>query len=110
MHTLINTLPRHIYLLCLLRLPAFYFSRVDRIFKDADLSISQIKEMALKVTAEQKGGFRSNLLSTGTYYRIPDAPSLPPAYKALKGSWEAFIDALIKEWETLNFVSVLLLA
>lgn len=66
--------------------------------------------MALKVTAENKGRFRSHLLSTGTYYRTPDAPSLPPAYKALKANWEAFIDGLIKEWETLNIVSVLLLA
>ena len=37
------------------------------------------------------------------------AHKVPPQYERLKNSWEAFIDALIREWETLNIVSVLLL-
>ncbi len=93
---LIIALPRDVYLLFLLRLPSFYFSRVDRIFRDADLSIGQVKEMALKVAAEEGGRFRSNLLSTGPYYRSPDAPSLPPAYKSFKANWETLVGTLIK--------------
>lgn len=108
--TVIVTLPRGVYSLCLFHLPPFYFSRIDQIFKDADLSMGQIKEMALRVTAENRGRFQSSLLMLGPYSRGPEVSSLPQGYKALKENWEAFIDTLIKEWETLNIVSVLLLA
>lgn len=40
-----DTLPRMLYLYLLLRLPALYFSRVARIFEDADVSRPEIQRM-----------------------------------------------------------------
>ena len=40
-----DTLPRELYLNLLLRLPAMYFSRVARIFEDADVSRPDIQRM-----------------------------------------------------------------
>ncbi|KAL0948924.1 hypothetical protein HGRIS_009032 [Hohenbuehelia grisea] len=42
---LVDTLPRQIYLHLLLRLPALYFSRVARIFEDAEVSRPDIQNM-----------------------------------------------------------------
>ena len=41
----VDTLPRELYLNLLLRLPAMYFSRVARIFEDADVSRPDIQRM-----------------------------------------------------------------
>lgn len=35
-------------------------------------------------------------------------PSVSPALARFKHSWEQFVDSLIREWKTLNLVSVLL--
>ena len=37
-------------------------------------------------------------------------PLVSPALLRFKGSWETFIDSLMREWKTLNLVSVLLLS
>lgn len=42
---LLNTLPRQVYLNLLLRLPAMYFTRVARIFEDAEVSRPDIQRM-----------------------------------------------------------------
>lgn len=89
-----DAFPRQMYLLFLFRLPALYFLRVTRIFEEADLTLTEIKEMALHVNAED------------SYLAIA---SLYPAYQRLITAWELFINKLVKEWETLNVVSVLLL-
>jgi hypothetical protein len=90
---LFDTLPRQLYLHFLLRLPAFYFSRVARIFEEAEMSMPEIKKMALT--------------HSGQPY---DALSLQPVDSKLKNTWETFIDSLLREWKTLNIVSVLLLS
>lgn len=89
-----DVLPRQVYLLFLFRLPALYFLRVTRVFEEADLTLAEIKRMVLHVYAED------------TY---PEAINLYPACQKLITAWELLINKLVKEWETLNVVSVLLL-
>ncbi len=106
-----DTLPRQIYLHFLLRLPSLYFSRVDRIFTDADLTLSEIKDMALCATAEDSAILYTHMLNFGHDVHSEVAiDSLPPSYRRLKDGWESFIDNLMKEWKTLNIVSGLLVA
>jgi hypothetical protein len=42
---IVDTLPRQVYLILLLYLPAMYFSRVSRIFEDAEVSKQEIERM-----------------------------------------------------------------
>ncbi|KAG6900290.1 hypothetical protein C0993_000263 [Termitomyces sp. T159_Od127] len=88
-------LPRQVYLHLLLRLPTFYWSRVARIFEEAEMTMPEIENVALQamgsITIEQ-------LHLTGS------------AGANLKVTWETFIDSLLREWKTLNIVSVLLLS
>ncbi|KAJ3569974.1 hypothetical protein NP233_g4707 [Leucocoprinus birnbaumii] len=94
---LTGILPRQIYLHCLLRLPYMYFSRVDQIFVDANLSMEEIKEMALRD-------------SVGGLIQRRKSARMPRAYLRLKKNWEHFIDNLMREWKTLNIISGLLLS
>ncbi|KAF7311857.1 hypothetical protein MIND_00196400 [Mycena indigotica] len=124
---LIDTLLRQIYLHLLLRMPALYFSRVARIFQDAEVSRPDIQRMvdsarstatASQVT-ELEDIFNVNP-NTGSRTSIAE-PRLPlpedwtpalvsPALIRFKHSWEDFVSSLIKEWKTLNVVSALLLS
>jgi len=101
-----DTMPRQIYLHLLLRLPSLYFSRVARIFEDAELSMPDIKRMALASAHDWKRD-STNLVRTDWNFE----PSvISPSFSSLKSSWEIFIDSLLREWKTLNIVSVLLLS
>lgn len=131
-----DTLPRIIYLHILLRLPSLYFSRVARIFADAEVSKPDIQRM---IDASTRGGrfaFDYNLnaaasrpesmlpgngatsnvgaaMSASAPLPIPDEwtpPFVSPALVRFKHSWEVFIDSLMREWKTLNVVSALLLS
>jgi len=101
----IDTLPRQVYLHLMLRLPSLYFSRVTRIFEDAEMSMPEIKKMALEATSQWKDPVRH--LKKGIIFE-PQAISHPHAN--LENSWQYFIDSLMREWKTLNIVSVLLLS
>ncbi|KAJ3569972.1 hypothetical protein NP233_g4705 [Leucocoprinus birnbaumii] len=105
-----KTLPQQIYLHFLLRLPSLYFSRVDRIFKATNLTMEEIKEMALQATAEDLKDLQYSMLYATPYGGDFEPTNLSPAYRRLKGRWEQFIDSLMREWKTLNIVSVLLLS
>ena len=94
--------PKQMYLLFLLRLPSLYFSRVSRIFEEADMSLPEIKKMALE-TASQ------GLTHEFEMQMAFESPSVPPAYKRLTSTWESFIDSVMREWKTFNIISVLLL-
>jgi hypothetical protein len=96
---LFDTLPRQFYLYFLLRLPAFYFSRVARIFEEADMTMSEIKGMALATLVPM----------TNPNGVISDWDHAIALNSRQKTTWEGFIDSLLKEWKTLNIVSVLLL-
>ncbi|KAG6831408.1 hypothetical protein H0H87_005229 [Tephrocybe sp. NHM501043] len=90
-----DSLPRQIYLLFLLYLPSFYFSRVARIFEEAEMTMPEIENMALQVMGS---------------LTIQELQWSSPASANLKATWEGFIDSLLREWKTLNIVSVLLLS
>lgn len=47
----------------------------------------------------------------GSVFPFPEdwnPPSVSPGLSRFKHSWEAFVDTLVREWKTLNLVSVLL--
>lgn len=113
-----DLIPRQMYLNMLLRLPYLYFSRVSRIFEDAELTVKEIKDMALDDCTAVQTGYA---MPAPIYYQSPapygdesDWEGLPPlpsqSFTNLKTSWETFVDSLIKEWKTFNIVSVLLLS
>jgi len=77
-----DTVPRQLYLHFLLRLPMFYFSRVARVFEEANMTMQEIKEMAVA--------------------HVDTGPVML--------NWQSLVDSLLKEWETLNIVSALLLS
>lgn len=117
---LFDTLPRQVYLILLLGLPALYWSRVARVFEDAELSKPDVRRMI-----DASG---SNAFHLPSYYQSPSRPvlrSVPPttllpfpdewnpdtvspALLRFKHSWEQFVDSLLREWKTLNLVSALL--
>ena len=157
-HFLGDTLPREIYLNLLLRLPAMYFSRVARIFEDADVSRPDIQRMidnsggswrrhqsqpthvmpsfhaegsaipakkqplfpdGATLTAGAISGIglaaQASIAPAAAMMHMPlpfpdewTPPLVSPALIRFKHSWEAFIDALLREWKTLNVVSALL--
>lgn len=99
-------LPRQIYLHLLLRLPLLYFSRVSRLFEDANLSLPDIKRMAV-ANADQWQDGTPGALMTGW---LPSDATVAPHLLNFRHSWEAFIDALLREWKTQNVVSALMLS
>ena len=94
--------PEQLYLLFLLRLPSLYFSRVARIFEEAEMTLSEIKKMALETTSQ---GLTQDEIQTAM-----ESSSVPTAYKRLTSTWEFFIDSVMREWKTFNIISVLLLS
>ncbi|KAJ6473208.1 hypothetical protein C8R45DRAFT_835429 [Mycena sanguinolenta] len=123
-----DTLPRQVYLHLLLRLPSMYFSRVARIFEDAEVSRPDIERMidagiggdVLELLSPPSAR-ESMAASIGAPTPITVNSPLPepdewtpavvsPALVRFKHSWEDFITSLIKEWKTLNVVSALLLS
>jgi hypothetical protein len=100
---LLVTCPKQMYLYFLLRLPSLYFSRVARIFEEADLSLPEIKKMVLE-TASQ------GLTHEFEIQTAFESSTVPPAYKRLTSTWESFIDSVMREWKVLNIISVLLLS
>ncbi|PFH52950.1 hypothetical protein AMATHDRAFT_45858 [Amanita thiersii Skay4041] len=104
-----DTVPRQIYLHLLLRLPSLYFSRVSRIFEEADLSVPELVRLAQVAIGQEKryrGSFSA--LEVTALTKEPTYPSSP--FWNLKVTWEAFIDSLLREWKTLNIISALLLS
>lgn len=96
--------PQEIYLHFLLRLPALYWSRVSRIFREAELGTQEIKQSTLATLRKQKDRSRYIVYP----HELTHDPRSP--FGHLKTSWEGFINSLMREWKTLNLVSVLLLS
>jgi hypothetical protein len=136
-HFATDVLPRQAYLHALLRIPSLYFSRVARVFEDAEVSRPDIQKMIDACsTGVFANGTQTNVNpggSTGAYafdymtgsvvgsgvvgppmiLPYPEdwrPPAVSPALVRFKYSWEQFIDSLLKEWKTLNLVSALLLS
>lgn len=103
-----GVLPRSLYLHILLRLPSLYFSRVARIFEDAELSrpdMDRVVELCMSYR-DLPARARSPLPDPESW--VP--PVVSPALARFKRSWETFIEQLLREWKTLNLVSALLLS
>ncbi|KAJ7609072.1 hypothetical protein FB45DRAFT_762616, partial [Roridomyces roridus] len=111
---LLDVVPRQLYLHFLLRIPSMYFTRVTRIFEDAQLSLPDIKRMA-RAKAEQ---WNQNPAEPEhpkwptTFIQMPSANAepLPRSLLIFRSNWDNFIDDLMSEWQTLNIVSVLLMS
>ncbi|TEB36767.1 hypothetical protein FA13DRAFT_1083273 [Coprinellus micaceus] len=88
----------------LLRLPNLYFSRVARIFEEADLSLNELKTMALE-SAEKN---LSNKNGKGNHNHVwqweygTARGCLPPAYDSLRATWDEFRRESIERVEDLQ--------
>ena len=100
----LDTLPRQLYLYFLLRLPYMYFSRVTRIFEEAEMSMPQIKQGILEAAIQLKEPVKD----VGDAWKLEPVESVQ--YSKLQNTWQSFIDSLMREWKTLNIISVLLLS
>jgi len=105
---LLDTVPRQVYLHLHLRLPYLYYSRVTRIFEEAEMSVPTIIKGILQAAAEKDADVIQRQFQQRAVPLEP--PSENAAYTRLKDTWESFIDSLVKEWKTLNIISVLLLS
>jgi hypothetical protein len=128
---ILDTLPRQVYLHLLFRLPALYFTRVSRVFRDAEVSRPDIQRLidtwgsdqsaSANTTAATNNNYNETNATTATaapnrtdtalllpYPEEWVPPSVSPALARFKLSWEDFIDSLITEWKALNVVSALL--
>ncbi|KAJ6485593.1 hypothetical protein C8R45DRAFT_277008 [Mycena sanguinolenta] len=105
---LFDFIPRQLYLHFLLRIPSLYFSRVTRIFEDARLSLPDIKRMA-RARPDQWTN-PSNMNPWQPNVPSPDRMRLPQSLLQFRSNWEAFIESLMREWNTFNIISVLLLS
>ncbi|KAJ7133440.1 hypothetical protein C8R44DRAFT_611067, partial [Mycena epipterygia] len=107
---ILDSFPRQLYLHFHLRIPSLYLSRVTRVFKDAQLSLPDIKRMARATAHEWNSKDSAN---GGPFFLVQayqDQMPLPRSVLNLRSSWEGFIDSLMREWKTLNIISVLLLS
>ena len=130
-HFFYDTLPRQLYLHALLKLPALYFSRVARIFEDAEVSKNEIQRMIDICASPNLDAASEANVTTTTQVPSPSSgqglgmaqrrgepilpypeewipPTVTPALARFKNSWEQFVDSLLREWKTLNLVSALL--
>jgi hypothetical protein len=90
-------IPNQVYLYMMLRLPAFYFGRVSKVFEDAELNMKHIRHMAVASQSQLK---RSEW----------DDQTLPRPLQTFKATWHEFIESVVTEWKTLNLISALLLS
>lgn len=131
--------PRQIYLHILLRLPSLYWSRVCRIFEDAEVTKAEMQRMIDAACARGPSAFgaagartREGVPAAGAgtgpggetdeqpssrqisrLLPFPEEwtpPNVSPAMARFKHSWEAFVDSVMREWKTLNVLSALLLS
>ncbi|KAH7916659.1 hypothetical protein BJ138DRAFT_1108451 [Hygrophoropsis aurantiaca] len=117
-HFISDTLPRQVYLHLLLRLPSLYFSRIARIYEDAEVSRPDVQRMidfclAPRVHSASSPFPPGTHTHPGPILPFPEewtTTNVPPALVRFKHSWEAFVDSLLREWKTFNLVSALLLS
>ena len=115
----IDIIFHQIYLTILLRLPAIYWTRVARVFEDAEVSKPDVQRMidawaidneavSLESIAQRSAGGRSASIWMLPFPEDWNPPMVSPALARFKRSWELFVDSLLREWKTLNLVSALL--
>jgi hypothetical protein len=115
------TAPKEVYWAILLRIPPLYHSRVQRLLRDVNMGRDDIEAMVMEAMEMEQGlglgeSDKMFMLEQGMLSReLVDAqktgmPPPPLAYINLRDSWKTFLDSLIREWKTLNMISVLLLS
>ncbi|KAH0582200.1 hypothetical protein H2248_011848 [Termitomyces sp. 'cryptogamus'] len=110
---LLDTLARGIYLAFLLNLPMLYVSRVNEVFQEVQRSKPEIQQKTMVSVAGNIDVERTEGTSLDP---IPIPVTLRPwgtdsgVIDHLIKSWEYFVTSLVREWETLNIISVLLSA
>ncbi|CUA76214.1 hypothetical protein RSOLAG22IIIB_12139 [Rhizoctonia solani] len=110
---------RQIYRHFLLRLPSVYFTRVSKVFEEAELSRVEVQKMIDASKRARRRRLRrgqrqahseSNELDFWPNEQEWTTPIVSPSLQRFKQSWDEFMDSLQKEWKTLNVVSALLLS
>ncbi|KAF7329936.1 hypothetical protein MKEN_00257500 [Mycena kentingensis (nom. inval.)] len=87
------------YFLVLLRTPSLYFTRISRLFEDANVGLPDILRLVAEQPTEQDA------------FQIYSTPAnLPTRILQFRTTWNNFIDSLMREWKTQNVVSALLLS
>ncbi|KAI6096726.1 hypothetical protein F5141DRAFT_560834 [Pisolithus sp. B1] len=117
---LTNTLLRQAYLLLLLGLPCSYSSTIASLFKDANVSPLDVDgSLQAGNCTRDRHARMSPILGTNSVRDHDHGLSLSedrtttnggPALVRFGRLWMLFIDSLLREWETLNIVSALLLS
>lgn len=117
-----DQLLRQTYRHFLLRLPSVYFSRVSKVFEEAELSRVEVQKMIDASNRARSSRIRDRIKDPGPRSMTVDAmdffpsdrewatPVVSPSLNRFKESWDEFMESLQKEWKTLNVVSALLLS
>ncbi|KAL1702334.1 hypothetical protein EV121DRAFT_271811 [Schizophyllum commune] len=106
-----QVVPTTLYLCALFRLPALYFSRVARVFENADLCRRDIIRMAVAratLWEQALGGSVNHSQAYGYTFHEPQGRELSFPLLQFKKTWEQFVDNLLHEWKVLNVISALL--
>lgn len=114
---------RQVYRHFLLRLPSVYFTRVSKVFEEAELSRVEVQKMIdaskrarrsrIRERHHKDPGPRSMTVDAMDFFpsdREWATPVVSPSLNRFKESWDEFMESLQKEWKTLNVVSALLLS
>lgn len=113
---------RQVYRHFLLRLPSVYFTRVSKVFEEAELSRVEVQKMIDASKRARRSRIRERHKDPGPRSMTVDAmdffpsdrewatPVVSPSLNRFKESWDEFMESLQKEWKTLNVVSALLLS
>lgn len=126
-HKCWDQLLRQLYRHFLLRLPSAYFTRVSKVFEEAELSKVEVQKMieASKRARNRRlrRGVRQAQSESHAHRESPGetidfwpnerewtTSVVSPSLQRFKQSWDEFMESLQKEWKTLNVVSALLLS
>ncbi|KAF8596100.1 hypothetical protein BDV93DRAFT_411825, partial [Ceratobasidium sp. AG-I] len=113
---------RQVYRHFLLRLPSVYFTRVSKVFEEAELSRVEVQKMIDAGKRARSSRIRGRNVGQGPRAVTVDSmdffptdrewttPVVSPSLNRFKESWDEFMESLQKEWKTLNVVSALLLS
>lgn len=113
---------RQVYRHFLLRLPSVYFTRVSKVFEEAELSRVEVQKMIDAGKRARSSRIRGRNAAQGPRAVTVDSmdffptdrewatPVVSPSLNRFKESWDEFMESLQKEWKTLNVVSALLLS
>lgn len=108
----IGSIMKALFVYSLVLLPTLYFSRVQIIFKYAQLTKEGLMAAQDTATLVNHGGCdhgtHVGTTALSSFSNLDDAERLPVL--RFRTSWESFIDNLSREWKTFNIVSGLLIS